>query len=60
MLARALRRGRRCGTPRAMSASAASRTLSVRLRAVGGSRDVVPAVGDAGALPSPLLRLDET
>lgn len=60
VLAKALRSGRLWGAPRAMSASAASRTLSVRLRAVVGNREVVPATGDPRLLGSFLARLDET
>ena len=59
VLASAERSGRRCGAPRAMRASAASLTLSVRFKAVGGSLDMVAASGDPGPLLSLLARLEE-
>jgi hypothetical protein len=59
VLASAERSGRRCGAPRAMRASAASLTLSVRFKAAGGSLDMVAASGDPGLLLSLLARLEE-
>ena len=58
VLASALRSGRRCGTPLAIRASAASLTLSVRFSAPFGSLEVVPAKGEPG-LPGSLLPILE-